>query len=227
MIRERQSSYIKILCPNRSIKLSLRDVSIIECNRDTARLVSISHQVPFPNVNSWRHCAASRDSFWRLASMLAARNDDLDTSKCALNFIRSATMAADLEQFQQLLNTLLSTDNDARTQAEVRRTSGNLAAARRRRRSRRQVREHATCAAAHSAPRARCRWCVVRDSRVGCLDVEAPAIPGASVSSAGPRRADPEAIIPRGGCPRNFDALTSVSARAIGREIQNGCLACG
>lgn len=29
-------------------------------------------------------------------------------------------MAADLDQFQQLLNTLLSTDNDARTQAEVR-----------------------------------------------------------------------------------------------------------
>ncbi|XP_033332142.1 karyopherin beta 3 [Megalopta genalis] len=34
------------------------------------------------------------------------------------SFIRSATMAADLDQFQQLLNTLLSTDNDARTQAE-------------------------------------------------------------------------------------------------------------
>ncbi|XP_078038874.1 karyopherin beta 3 [Augochlora pura] len=33
-------------------------------------------------------------------------------------FIRSATMAADLDQFHQLLNTLLSTDNDARTQAE-------------------------------------------------------------------------------------------------------------
>nr|XP_012150540.1 PREDICTED: importin-5 isoform X2 [Megachile rotundata] len=33
-------------------------------------------------------------------------------------FIRSATMAADLEQFQQLLHTLISTDNDARTQAE-------------------------------------------------------------------------------------------------------------
>lgn len=36
------------------------------------------------------------------------------------SFIRSVTMAADLDQFQQLLNTLLSTDNDARTQAEVR-----------------------------------------------------------------------------------------------------------
>ncbi|XP_076645854.1 karyopherin beta 3 [Halictus rubicundus] len=34
------------------------------------------------------------------------------------SFIRSATMAADLDQFQELLNTLLSTDNDARTQAE-------------------------------------------------------------------------------------------------------------
>jgi hypothetical protein len=37
-----------------------------------------------------------------------------------VGFIRLTTMAADLSQFQQLLNTLLSTDNDARTQAEVR-----------------------------------------------------------------------------------------------------------
>lgn len=44
----------------------------------------------------------------------------IDSSKCALGFSRSVTMAADLEQFQQLLNTLLSTDNDVRTQAEVR-----------------------------------------------------------------------------------------------------------
>ncbi|XP_031831169.1 karyopherin beta 3 isoform X1 [Nomia melanderi] len=35
-----------------------------------------------------------------------------------LSFIRSATMAADLDRFQQLLNTLVSTDNDARSQAE-------------------------------------------------------------------------------------------------------------
>ncbi|KOX78914.1 Importin-5, partial [Melipona quadrifasciata] len=40
----------------------------------------------------------------------------LTSVRCS--FIRSATMAADLDQFQQLLNTLLSTDNDARTQAE-------------------------------------------------------------------------------------------------------------
>lgn len=39
-------------------------------------------------------------------------------------------MAADLDQFQQLLNTLLSTDNDARTQAEVRITVANHAAMR-------------------------------------------------------------------------------------------------
>jgi len=37
-------------------------------------------------------------------------------------------MAADLDQFQQLLNTLLSTDNDARTQAEVRMMLANCAA---------------------------------------------------------------------------------------------------
>lgn len=40
-------------------------------------------------------------------------------------FIRSATMAADLEQFQQLLNTLLSTDNDVRTRAEVRNSTSS------------------------------------------------------------------------------------------------------
>lgn len=44
----------------------------------------------------------------------------IDSGKCVLGFIRSVTMAADLDQFQQLLNTLLSTDNDVRTRAEVR-----------------------------------------------------------------------------------------------------------
>lgn len=39
-------------------------------------------------------------------------------------------MAADLDQFQQLLNTLLSTDNEARTQAEVCITLANYAARR-------------------------------------------------------------------------------------------------
>lgn len=51
---------------------------------------------------------------------LASRRVTIDCGNCALGFIRSVTMAADLDQFQQLLNTLLSTDNDVRTQAEVR-----------------------------------------------------------------------------------------------------------
>ena len=38
----------------------------------------------------------------------------------------SSTMAEDLDQFQQLLNTLLSTDNDVRTQAEVSKSSQNF-----------------------------------------------------------------------------------------------------
>jgi len=50
---------------------------------------------------------------------LATRQMTIDSGKCALGFIRSVTMAADIDQFQQLLNTLLSTDNDVRTQAEV------------------------------------------------------------------------------------------------------------
>lgn len=84
----------------------------------------------------------SVETFPRLASMLATPNDDLDSDKCALDFIRSATMAADLDQFQQLLNTLLSTDNDARTQAEVCKTLACLVAVHNRYRSRRQKREY-------------------------------------------------------------------------------------
>lgn len=51
-------------------------------------------------------------------------------------------MAADLDQFQQLLNTLLSTDNDARTQAEVCKTLACLVAVHTRRQSHRQEREY-------------------------------------------------------------------------------------
>lgn len=123
-------------------------------------------------------------TFPRLASTLAAPNDDLNSDKCVLDFIRSATMAADLDQFQQLLNTLLSTDNDARTQAEVRKTSARLLAVRGRRRSRRQEREYTRVhrAAAHSVASTLPTCC--QSSHVGVVGGAARATRDPSIDSS-------------------------------------------
>lgn len=136
-------------------------------------------------------------------------------------------MAADLEQFQQLLTTLLSTDNDARTQAEVCTTSANLVAARGGRRSRRQEREYTRNVRRGTLGcRARCR-CVVRALACGCCNGAARAIRDA-FGSSGNRDADrSEENSSSRGDPEDFDPLTSVSARAIGQEIQNGVLHAG
>lgn len=123
-------------------------------------------------------------TFSRPASTLATPNDDLNSDKCVLDFIRSATMAADLDQFQQLLNTLLSTDNDARTQAEVCRTPTRLLAMCRGRRSRRQEREYTRVhrAAAHSVASTLPTCC--QSSHVGVVGGVARATRDPSVGSS-------------------------------------------
>lgn len=138
---------------------------------------------------------------------------------CALGFIRSVTMAADLDQFQQLLNTLLSTDNDVRTRAEVRvDTWWIFAAAPGGRRSRSGCRGAARGAVVARSCRARCRRVVRARTRV-----TQPASGARTRSVDRRRRRSARTCRPRGDPSCGDRALNfDVPARAIGQEIQNG-----
>lgn len=139
-------------------------------------------------------------------------------------------MAADLNQFQQLLNTLLSTDNDARTQAEVRITSTSLSAAQLRGIAGRRALSSAD--AGDLAPRARCRRVVRARMWVLRADTAACAISRA-VTSARQGRGRP--IGRRASAPTTTTTMRLAegisarltSARAIDRGDPKWCPARG
>lgn len=128
-------------------------------------------------------------------------------------------MAADLDQFQQLLNTLLSTDNEARTQAEVCITLANYAA-----------RRDAGCALSTSvnrdAPqhvRAEHVASVLSEFACGCCSDNAPTTHvyrRPACESRSPRANEKNPFL-----VANFHTLTST--RAVARENPKWCRARG